>query len=473
MPQNPMESQKNTPERGMRFGWKIRNKKYANFTDLGNYVIECDRHTHFDFENALEYVNQRLDLRKAFGCSALATRTRNGDVLIGRNLDLTVSQMPCYITHVRYGKYETLNFTYDEMSQERYTYEDLLHHGRINPDYYNALPMLASDSMNSEGLYMEYNMRGYEDQFVCMGTNPSASVRACTVSLPFLVTSNCATIKEALQFMREKLDLYTLIDESIASGWNLCCIMGDATGAYGLLEIANDEIHFLPEQHGQGNYYIYPEYNSTSRGQSGYGRLQFGLERIDTVQTEAQMASLMDAIMWKNEILHIPYAYRDSQGHIHFCGDAQHKTASLDWRSDNVKMIPVNEQGLYVDTDTQTREAMFVREYKKCYEDYMAGIDRDRNLIGYIKYQEYLDRCDLTWVQNNNNFEALQHGLMKHYTEKGTFRKLERYYAGDEKPLRDDGNIFTTALSFSVNCTKRRLYVKFWEHPQTVIFWQW
>lgn len=455
------------------YGWNIRNQKYKNFTDLGNYVIDCDRHRYFNFDKALEFANRRFDIGKTFGCSALATRTRTRDVLIGRNLDLTVSQLPCYITHVKYGKYDTLNFTYDQFFPKSLTYEELLHHGEIDAEYYNALPMLASDSMNSEGLYIEYNMRDYEKQFICMGTNPSASIRACTISLPFLVTSNCATVAESLHFIRNKLNLYTLISETIASGWNLCCMIGDATGSYGLIEIANDEVKFLPEQHGQGNYYIYPEYNSTSRNQSGYGRLQYGLERIDTIQTQSQMADMMEAIMWKNEILHIPYAYRDSRGHIHFCGDSLHQKESLDWRSDNTKMIPVNKNGVYVDTDDTTQEAMFVREYKKCYENYIAGIDTKRNLIGYEKYLEYLNRCDLTWVQNNDNFEDLQRGLIKHYTENGAFEKLKKYYAGDEKPLRDDGNIFTTALSFSVNCTKRNLHVKFWENPHTVIDYQW
>lgn len=457
----------------VNYSWHTQNKKYTNFTDLGNYVIDCDRHTHFNLRAALEYTNKIYDIGRTFGCSALATRSKTGEVLVGRNLDLTVSQFPCYITHVKYGKYDTINFTYDQISGNKVTYEDLLNIGEIEPDYYNTLPLSASDSMNSEGLYIEYNMREYEKQFICMGTNPSAYIRACIICLPFLVASNCATVDEALHFMRSELNLYTPIDETIASGWNLCCMIGDATGAYGLIEIANNEIKFLPEQHGQGNYYIFPEFNSTSRGQSGYGRLQFGLERIDTIQNEMQMVSIMDSIMWKNEILNIPYAYRDSRGHIHFCADSSHKTVSLDWRSDQLHLIPVNEHGRYVDINENTKEALLVRKYKKCYKDYRAGIDPKSNLIGYEKYQEYLDRCDLTWVQTNDNFEDLQRGLIQHYTENGAFDKLRRYYSGDEKPLRDDGNIFTTALSLSVNCTKRRLRVKFWENPNTVMTYQW
>lgn len=459
--------------KGAHYHWKTTNRKYVNFTDLGHYVIDCDRHRHFDFERAREYVNEMTDIRKKLCCTAFGTRADNGDVLIGRNLDLTVSQYPCYITHVKFGKYETLNFSYDEMSSKKVRYDDLLAQGMIEEDLYNALPMLASDSMNSEGLYMEYNMRGFESQFYCTGTNPSCPTRICTLSLPFVVTSHCATVEEALWFMRNKLDLYTLVDETVASGWNLCCMIGDAFGNFGLIEIANNEIKYLPRQHGQGNYYIYPEYNCISRDQSGYGRLQFGLERIQKIQTEAQMAQLMEQVMWRNEILTLPYAYRDREGHIHFCADRAHRIPCLDWRSDNIKHVPVNAQGKYVDIHSNTPEARLVREYKRCYDRYRAGSKCSEDYTGYLLYQKYLDRSDLVWVQTDENFEDLQRGLIQYYTETGAFEKLRQYYSGYEKPLRDDGLIFTTGLSFSINCTKKRLTVKFWENPDTVMTYQW
>lgn len=459
--------------KGAHYHWKTRNRKYRNFTDLGRYVIDCDRHTHFDFRRARDYIEEHFDFSKVFACTAFGTRTDRGEVLIGRNLDLTVSQYPCYITHVKFGKYETINFTYDEVYRDRLRYDELLRQGWIDPDYYNALPMGASDSMNSEGLYLQYNMRGYEPRFFCQGTNPENPLRVCTLSLPFLVASHCATVPEALEYIRRHLNLYTLVDESVACGWNLCCMIGDAKGNYGLLEIAQDEVRFLPQQHGQGNYYLFPAYNCLSRDQSGYGRLQFGLERIDKVQSEKQMTHLMEQVMWKNEILHIPYAYRDRWGHIHFCGDPEHRTPSLDWRSDNVHMLPVNCVGEFVDVEENTPEARLVRGYKQCYDHYRAGYKTEENRIGYEKYQEYLNRCDLIWVQSDEHFEDLQKGLIRHYTENGAFEKLIRYYSGDETPLREDGLIFTTGLSFTVNCTCRHLTVRFWENKETTMTYQW
>lgn len=467
---------KAAPVKGATYDWEITNKKFDQFTDLGNYVIDCVPHTSFNFDKALAFANARYDKvipSLGGGCSALATKTDNGDVIIGRNLDLTVSQLPCYITHLKYGKYETINFTYDELGPQDLTYANVLAKGKLDEEYFNALPLLAADSMNSEGLYIEYNMRAYESDLICYGTNPKAKTRICTISLPFVITSNCATVDEALKFMKEELDIYTMLDKSVASGWNLCFVIGDATGKYGLIEIANDQIKFLPQQHGQGNYYIYPAFNAISREQSGYGRLQFGLERIDQIQSEEDMAKMMENIMWRNEILNIPYACRDENGCIQFYADAKHTIPSLDWRSDNVHMLPVNKFGRYVDVNDNTDEAKLVRNLKKCYNNYRAGINMDVNAAGAREYQEYLNRCDLVWAHSDCNFEDLQKGLIQYYKETGITDMLNKYYAGDEKPLRDNSNVWTTSLSFSVNCTQKRLNLKFWEHKNTVMHYQW
>ena len=465
-------------KKGATYKWNIINRHYGNFTDLGNYVIDVDEHTHFDFDKALAFSNKRYDKWAKLpvgGCSALGTRTENGEVLIGRNLDLTVSQFPCYITHVNpVGgfKYKTINFTYDELFTEGDTYEVLLNKGKINEEYYNALPLLASDSFNEKGLYLEYNMRAYEEYMICSGTNPDSQNRICTISLPFVVASNCATVKEALDYIRNYVNVYTMLDESVASGWNLCFMIGDAVGEYGLIEIARNEIMYLPYQHGQGNYYVTPKWNVLSKGQSGYGRLQFGIEHIDKVQNEEDMAELMKKIMWRNEILNIEYAKRDAHGHIQFSD--KYGNPSLDWRSDNVNLIPVNEEGKYVDiyAEKPTAEAVLLKSYKKASE----RIKNRKPLKGDEEkaalYNKYLSRSGLYWASDDANFEELQKGLIDYYKHSGIKAMLEEYYKGNEKPLRYNSNIWTTALSISVNCTKKRLTVKFWEQPDTVLVWQ-
>lgn len=465
-------------QKGATYKWNVTNKHYENFTDLGNYVIDVDKHTNFDFDKALAFSNARYDKWSKLpggGCSALGTQAKNGDVLIGRNLDLTVSQFPCYVTHVdpvNGFKYKTINFTYDELFVEGDKYEALLNKGKINEEYYNALPLLASDSFNEKGLYLEYNMRAYEKYMICSGTNPDSRNRICTISLPFVVASNCSTVKEALDYIRNYINVYTMLDESVASGWNLCFMIGDATGEYGLIEIARNEVTYLPYQHGQGNYYVTPKWNVLSEGQSGYGRLEFGIERIDQVQSEKDMSELMETIMWKNEILNVEYAKKDEHGHVQFLD--KHGKPSLDWRSDNVRLIPVDKKGKYVDiyAENPTEEAALVKSYKESADRIKANQPLEGDKEKAALYSEYLNRSDLYWASDDANFEELQKGLIDYYEHSGIKKMLEDYYKGNEKPLRDNSNIWTTALSISANCTQKRLTVKFWEKPDTVLTWQ-
>ena len=107
-------------------------------------------------------------------------------------------------------------------------------------------------------------------------------------------------------------------------------------------------------------------------------------------------------------------------------------------------------------------------------EDYIAYENGDYSKeAGHDKHQEYLDRCNTMWLTDDKNFEALKDALDKKYTESGIYEKLDKYYAGDEKPLRDAGNIWTTSLSFGVNCTKKSFTLKFWEEEETVMKYQW
>lgn len=46
---------------GATYKWDVVNKHYKNFTDLGDYVIDVDKHTHFDFDRTLAFSNKRYD----------------------------------------------------------------------------------------------------------------------------------------------------------------------------------------------------------------------------------------------------------------------------------------------------------------------------------------------------------------------------------------------------------------------------
>lgn len=472
------------PTKGATYKWEIENARYENFTDLGNYVIDVDTHTNFDFKRALAYSNARLDKWSELpsgGCTALGKRINSGDVVIGRNLDLPVSHYPCYITHVNPVdgfKYKNINFTYDRLLPEGDKYDDLKRKSGISEEYYNALPLLASDSFNEKGLYIQYNMRDYEEYMICSGTNPNLDNRICTVCVPFIVTASCATVKEAVNLIKNDLNVYTMLDKSVASGWNLCFMIGDATGEYGLIEIAHNEVMYLPFQQGQSNYYITPKWNVLSKNQTGYGRLQYGLERIDQVQYEEDMTKLIEKIMWRNEILDIEYATQDfdkdgNPGQVHFID--KDGNPSLDWRSDNIRLIPVDDNGNVIDiySDNPTHElAGYVSKLKEAYNRVEAGSKDPDDLKDAEEYQYYLDNENVYWASDDRNFQKLQKGLMDYYKKTGIKEKLLQYIAGNEKPLRDHSEIWTTTLSITCNCTQKRLTARFWEHKNTIMIWQ-
>lgn len=439
--------------------WNAKNTKYKNFTDLGNYIIDLDPHTSFDIDRAFKYVNNRYDHGyNGKACTACACLNKEGEVLIGRNLDLTISQLPCYISHVKYGKYETLNFTYDEMHTPFVFYKDLLNIGEVEEDYYNAIPLLATDSMNSEGLYIECNMRGKEDYYTNSGTNPGKK-RISLLAMAFLAASNCKTVKEVVEYFNE-FDLYTINDGFGASGWNLAFLAGDKTGEFGLIEVARNEVSYIPYQWGHGNYYITPRWIVMNKNGAGYGRFAEATRNLDKINNEEEMLKHMKHCMWCNELLYIDCAYRDENGHIHFVDDKGNQI--LDWRSDFEEKIPLDENG----------NVVVDRKMEEGYIAYAFYGDTSRK-DDFLKLEEMVCRCTTEWVNNDNNFEKMQKYLFERFSNDGTIDKLKKYYAGDEDPLRNNAFIYTTALSIGVNCSKKHIFAKFWENEKLIYEYNW
>ena len=133
----------------------------------------------------------------------------------------------------------------------------------------------------------------------------------------------------------------------------------------------------------------------------------------------------------------------------------------MDWRDDCDRKFLIDENGKIVEKTG----------FEDDYNAYLAG-DYSRE-DGYNKHQAYLDRCNPRWFCDDKNFEVLKAAVDKKYTESGIYEKLDKYYAGDEKPLRDAGNIWTTSLSFGINCTKKSFTLRFWEEEETVMKYQW
>lgn len=404
--------------------WDFKPVKYENFTDYGNYVIKVDPYEAYDLEKGIKLLNAKYDQFTKPACTATAKRNTKGEVLIGRNLDIYISNSPMYITEANYGKYKAYLFSY--LGSLFFEYNELLGMKKLPQEFIDVLPLNATDGFNEKGLYIEANMREPDARFICTGTNPGG-IRVTSGAVTSLVSTNCATVKEALEFLKQ-FDFYTMGDGGPLSNWNYAFMIGDATGEYGLIEIAQNEISYLPYQNGQGNYYRTPKWNAIEHHGSGYGRIEIANENLMNVQTEKEMLDNMKRCMWTDSLLYAQYSFRDEKGKLHFVDDKGNP--ALDFRSDASALAYENEA-------------------------YPTA-----SLLDDTKFEEVKEK----FVSNINKKTADGYSL---------YEKVVMYENGNEKPLRDDASIWTTGLSYGVNCKKRHLYLKFWQNDNLIFELQW
>lgn len=258
-----------------------------------DHVLELPLVTEVDYGFADTVAYDLLDLWGG-GCTAVATVTDAGETLVGRNMDLNISHKPAFIIRTKVeGCYETLGLAYlfnDFMPD----YETVLESG-LDSEQYKLLPFLCTDVMNTEGLYIETNMRNGEawptgeGKFICSGTNPDSEKRVFVAALPRFIGERCATVEEALAYV-ETLNIYT---QTEPTAWNFCCMMADATGRYGLLEVACNRVVWHEGQRAQANFYIAEEFAAIEELGAGYGRYEAVTSGVDAVQNEDDMLALM------------------------------------------------------------------------------------------------------------------------------------------------------------------------------------
>ena len=113
------------------------------------------------------------------------------------------------------------------------------------------LPFLSLDVLNSECLNMEVNMRYAEyyptgqSKFECSGTNPASKERIYAGIIAHCVAENCKNVKEAIEYLKP-LDIYTSKGGDFP--WNFGYVLADASGNYGVLEIAENNVSFLEKE---------------------------------------------------------------------------------------------------------------------------------------------------------------------------------------------------------------------------------
>ncbi len=518
--------------------------EHKGFKDLGRYVIELPDYTDPSVqERGLALMNDGLDRGEFLkgGCTAMIKKNSCGEVIVGRNMDLEVSQCPAFVYKTSFGRYQNFCVTY--IPGAYMTYAEAQKLDELDENLLSRLIYGATDCFNEKGLYIETNLRDSNAKLVSYGLHsscgekqrsdgrPWSELRVCNLAVPQLVSQNCATVREALEFLKNSYDWYTINNSLVSNnGSNMNFIIGDAAGEYGLIEMAQDEISYLPYQFGQANYYITPKWNVLDACCIGTGRLQKVSEVIADVETADEAMEAMKPIMWRNETLWIGESVR-AEGRVrrHSCSQIIFRddkgNPQLDWRSDYVGMWPVLDDGrlmiaaqMYEDAANSTYDPK-IKEYfdgaVKCgtlivddgsvrfnaggrrltltelhakYAEYAksaADLEKQAELEPYYReYRRLKMNGNSLWVHNDKNFEALKAAayakLHIRYNENGRldsscmskYEKLCAFYGygteKDETPLRNDGSVWTTSLNVGVNCARKEMKIRFWENDELI-----
>ncbi|MCR4582753.1 MAG: linear amide C-N hydrolase [Prevotella sp.] len=545
---------KKTPVAGGGIGvklWESEIIAHKEFKDLGNYVIELPDYTDpITLEKGLANMNFLGDngqLPKP-GCTAMVKRNSKGEVVIGRNMDLDISQKPAYIFKTTYGKYKTFCISYSPGSY--LDYAELKKQETIVEFHLYGFPYASSDCLNEKGLYIEVNLREMSPKHICYGLHsahgektradgkPWSELRATTISAPQLVAQNCATVKEAVEFLKNSYDWYTFVPDptaGLAVGQNnMAFLIGDATGEYGLIEIAQDEVSYIPYQFGHANYYITPKWNTIETMGAGVGRLAKVSEVISPVETLEDAMEAMKPIMWRNETMWLGESERITDGTaLHPYNQIRFQdnkgVPTMDWRGEYVGLAPVMDDGRMLISAKMYQDACNSGYDPKIKEYFDDAIKRNTLVIDdgsfmfevngqqlnltellakynealvctdlakldelqpyYDAYRHLLENMNNAWIHDDTNFEAMKAyayaTIHIRYDAKGEFdpnsmsqyEKLCAFYGigteKNEKPLRNAANIWTTSLNVGVNCARKEMKIRFWENDEVVYHFKW
>lgn len=281
-----------------------------SITKCGEYVplkvkIACDGVVdlgtikYLDYKTAQDYIDKKYDnFDRIGGCSAAAKKLSDNTTIVGRNLDLTISNKPAYINRTNVnGFYKTIGLTYTNVTGDDYS--EVLKNG-VRKEIAQIMPFISSDVMNEYGLYIEENMRTdeyYDDgtsKFACSGINPGKP-RMCLIMFPRYMADRCKSIEEVLNRMGE-IDWYTVNANDMK--WPFCYMLADATGRYGVLEFANNEWLWHENAPIQTNFYLEEKYRNIEDYQAGIGRYELLEKGLDAVYFEEDMFKLMKKVSY-------------------------------------------------------------------------------------------------------------------------------------------------------------------------------
>jgi len=297
----------------IKINWDAEPVEYKHFTDIGHYMLEMKD---FSIDNLKEGLACSASINDWYGsncCSGTVKKNDRNEVIMSHSMDMEVSLRPGFLTRIKDGKYDTLLLTYIG-SADRYKYnpEEL---AALDADetYLKSIPFYATDAMNETGLYISLDMRcgDSEGGMDCPGTNPG-KVRACALSSAALVALNCGTVREAIEFLNDSYDWYTMtyVDNiGTTLTWNMAFLIGDATGEYGLVEFGRNGVFFTPYQCFQSNYYIHPLLAERAVDNHGHGRANALIGGLMDVQTELELMENQKEARYHIQLLNPSWEY--------------------------------------------------------------------------------------------------------------------------------------------------------------------
>lgn len=353
---------------------------------LEDYVYEVSEYTSLDFTYADQYFAKHND-NWGGGCSAISKMV-DGHRLVGRNMDLNISNKCAYIIRTNYGDHRTIGlaYTFRDYSPD---FETVKEEG-ISDSFYKLLPFICDDVLNDAGLHVEVNMRhseywpNGEDKFCCEGTNPKSAKRVYMFELPRYIAENCTTVEEAKKYVAS-LDVY-----SQNHYWNYCFIVSDAGGHSSLLEFSANGIYWLDEEYiddykwlepynmkaiGQTNFYLSELAWYAQDIKSGEGRFVSLQKGIDSVNSRKDMYELMKKVQYSNFYLDYDVC----------------KNNYFDPRSENIGEIKWAQYDLLMHPEFEKESRIILNEYTRSVRNLTRQEKQDLNQYWESTFTEVVD----------------------------------------------------------------------------------
>ena len=411
-----------------------------------------------------ERANAKFDTLKTKSCTAIVKKNSKGQVVIGRNEDCEVSNCPVMIFHLNEGKHQAVSFYYNNNFD--YTYDQFQKGLDLEDSFRGMLASVSTDAFNDAGLYIETNMRTNLG-VTTSGTNPGKE-RVPMIGIISRIAQTCGSVTEALDYLNT-IDVYTMssLAGSTTEGWDYGFLIGDATGEYGVIEFANNQMYYTPYANGHANFFVSPVLTQHDRYNTGYGRLNIAQQAMVGAETDRDMMEAVHKADWYHEIQDYQYSYRDNNGKIHFVD--KDGNPSIDFRSEAVGLTLVDDFGdsvhekfNYFDYLTPGINAELSRQDRQDIEEFNSYMNKHFQL-----------NSDKFWVLDDKNFEEVKVIFDKYVKARKADELLDKFFKGDKQPLRDSGCIFTTGMNFGVNCATKHLVVRFLEDEECIYEFQW